>query len=131
MLESVFNKVACLQAGNFLRKRFQPRLLPNCFNGSLMPRPKEGLIVSQSQTSGSNSQVQLFAVKFSLFFCFFCFCFALVLNQDPTCDRKYKTNTFDESIDPAVINLLIVNNRNTRTRCKKCSKLTIKTPERH
>ena len=31
---------------------------------------------------------------------------------------------------PAVIYLLKVNNRNTRTRCEKCSKLTIKTLER-
>ena len=31
---------------------------------------------------------------------------------------------------PAGIYLLIVNNRNTRTRCEICSKLTIKTPER-
>ena len=31
---------------------------------------------------------------------------------------------------PAGIYVLNVNNRNTRTRCEKCSKLTIKTPER-
>ena len=31
---------------------------------------------------------------------------------------------------PAGIYLLNVNNRNTRTRCEICSKLTIKTPER-
>ena len=31
---------------------------------------------------------------------------------------------------PAGIYLLKVNNRNTRTRCVICSKLTIKTPER-
>ena len=31
---------------------------------------------------------------------------------------------------PAGIYLLKVNNRNTRTRCETCSKLTIKTPER-
>ena len=32
--------------------------------------------------------------------------------------------------DPAGIYLLKVNNRDTRTRCEICSKLTIKTPER-
>ena len=32
--------------------------------------------------------------------------------------------------DPADIYLLKVNNKNTRTRCKICSKLTIMTPER-
>ena len=32
--------------------------------------------------------------------------------------------------DPAGIYLLKVNNRNTRTRCEICSKLTINTPER-
>ena len=31
---------------------------------------------------------------------------------------------------PAGIYLLKVNNRNTRTRCEICSKLTIKTPKR-
>ena len=31
---------------------------------------------------------------------------------------------------PAAIYLLTVNNRNPRTRCEICSKLTIKTPER-
>ena len=31
--------------------------------------------------------------------------------------------------NPAGIYLLKVNNRNTRTRCEICSKLTIKTPE--
>ena len=31
---------------------------------------------------------------------------------------------------PFGIYLLKVNNRNTRTRCERCSKLTIKTPER-
>ena len=31
---------------------------------------------------------------------------------------------------PAGIYLLKVNNRNTKTRCEICSKLTIKTPER-
>ena len=31
----------------------------------------------------------------------------------------------------AGIYLLKVNNRNTRTKCKICSKLTIKAPERH
>ena len=34
-------------------------------------------------------------------------------------------------IDPAGIYLLKVNQRNTKTRCEICSKLTIKTPERH
>ena len=34
-------------------------------------------------------------------------------------------------VNSASIYLLKVNNRNTSTRCKKCSKLTIKTPERH
>ena len=32
---------------------------------------------------------------------------------------------------PVGIYLLNVNNRNTRTSCEICSKLTIKTPERH
>ena len=35
-----------------------------------------------------------------------------------------------QSSNPAGIYLLQVNNRNNRTRCEICSKLTIKTPER-
>ena len=37
----------------------------------------------------------------------------------------------EETVKLAGIYLLKVNNRNTRTRCEICSKLTIKTPERH
>ena len=35
-----------------------------------------------------------------------------------------------KNLNPAGIYLLKVNNRNTRTRCEICPKLTIKTPER-
>ena len=35
-----------------------------------------------------------------------------------------------QTANPAGIYLLKVNNRNTRTRCEICSKLTINTPER-
>ena len=38
--------------------------------------------------------------------------------------------TVEVSPIPVGIYLLKVNNRNTRTRCKICSELTIKTPER-
>ena len=37
---------------------------------------------------------------------------------------------YEEGIDAAVNYLLRVNNRNTRTRCENCSRLTIRTPER-
>ena len=43
--------------------------------------------------------------------------------------QKYIKNTFFTSC-PAGIYLLKVSNRNTRTRCEICSKLTIKAPER-
>ena len=46
---------------------------------------------------------------------------------------KEMYNNFIESVIlqlPAGIYLLKVNNRNTRTRCEICSKLTINTPER-
>ena len=43
---------------------------------------------------------------------------------------KYKKKKSFEGQDPAGIYLLKVNNRNTRTRCEICSKLTIKTLER-
>ena len=38
---------------------------------------------------------------------------------------------FSKILFPARIYLLKFNNRNTRTCCEICSKLTIKTPERH
>ena len=41
----------------------------------------------------------------------------------------YNDTDFSGSLS-AGIYLLKVNNRNTRTRCEICSKLTIKTPER-
>ena len=41
-----------------------------------------------------------------------------------------KTKNGHLRLNPAGIYLLKVNNRNTRTRCEICSKLTIKTPER-
>ena len=40
-------------------------------------------------------------------------------------------DAIDDSLYPAGIYLLKVNNRNTRTRCERCSKLTIKIPERY
>ena len=45
---------------------------------------------------------------------------------------KIRKPIFDgkEIYNPAGIYLLKVNNRNTRTRCEICSKLTINTPER-
>ena len=50
--------------------------------------------------------------------------------------RKIQNFSFDlvfkyvnASITPAGIYLLKVNNRNTRTRCEICSKLTVKIPE--
>ena len=47
-------------------------------------------------------------------------------NQAPRSFLRKQLKVF-----PAGIYLLKVNNRNTRTRCKTCSKLTIKTPERY
>ena len=45
-------------------------------------------------------------------------------------ERICKIVLFFNSSWPAGIYLLKVNNRNTRTRCEICSKLTINTPER-
>ena len=42
----------------------------------------------------------------------------------------YGRNIATNKVYPAGIYLLKVNNRNTRTRCEICSKLTINTPER-
>ena len=42
----------------------------------------------------------------------------------------YQVSKLYESSYPAVNYMFKVNNRNTRTRCEICSKLTIKTPER-
>ena len=57
----------------------------------------------------------------------------MCLNRWQWCE-KFKTvvtpPTVLRNANPAGIYLLKVNNRNTRTRCEICSKLTIKTPER-
>ena len=49
-----------------------------------------------------------------------------------TCDQYPHKFNFDHFLSsfPVGIYLLKVNNKNTRTRCEICSKLTIKTPER-
>ena len=57
---------------------------------------------------------------------------------DPLCNvirrvlvfEYYYKSKFNNSYNPAGNYMFKVNNRNTRTRCKICSKLTIKTPER-
>ena len=45
-------------------------------------------------------------------------------------DVSGKTDASIDNHDPAGNNMFKVNNRNTRTRCGICSKLTIKIPER-
>ena len=51
----------------------------------------------------------------------------------PIVSWKYQKNigllNFSREIDPAGNHMFKVNNKNTRTRREKCSKLTIKTPE--
>ena len=60
-------------------------------------------------------------MKFFIDICFFVF-YILWFNEGK--------NLVKSNLNPAGIYLLKVNNRNTRTRCEICSKLTIKTPER-
>ena len=78
----------------------------------------------------------LFAVLGQRFYLMYC--------QDPLVSNVFHSDIFFEINDvvsfadeisaetsnPAGIYLLKVNNRNTRTRCEICSKLTINTPER-
>ena len=47
--------------------------------------------------------------------------------QNASLDYYSKIETLE--FDPAGIYMFKVNNRNTRTRCERCSKLTIKIPE--
>ena len=51
-------------------------------------------------------------------------------NKKRANDEKTQIMINYEYITPAGTYLLKVNERNTRTRCEICSKLTIKTPER-
>ena len=51
------------------------------------------------------------------------------LSLDRSYEHSYEITFFIKSSNPAGIYLFKVNNRNTRTRCKICSKLTIKIPE--
>ena len=52
------------------------------------------------------------------------------LKFEKTIGKFWQILGYFRSSNPARIYLLKVNNRNTRTRCEICSKLTIKTPER-
>ena len=59
-------------------------------------------------------------------------------NQKSKKEYKNHSDAFKSNVrqkkfiqSPVGIYLLKVNNRNTRTRCEICSKLTTKTPERH
>ena len=55
----------------------------------------------------------------------------MIFDDDiPDYDNYVNDNDGNYGNEPADIYLLKVNNRNTRTRCEICSKLTIKTPER-
>ena len=58
------------------------------------------------------------------------FCCALFALYEFNRFSKYTTVSSSSFNIPAGTYLLKVNNRNTRTRCEICSKLTIKTPER-
>ena len=121
-----------MDIAKFLRlpilKNIREQLLPDYFNASLTHRPNglRSIFFDSVRLQGASPWPSYIL----LFFLFLFFSFALVLNRDPTRVQKSKTNTFDESINPAGIYLLKVNNRNTRTRCEICSKLTIKTPKR-
>ena len=51
------------------------------------------------------------------------------LNKYGATERNYLRSSLTAKENPAGIYLLKVNNRNIRTRCEICSKVTIKTPE--
>ena len=108
-------------------------LLPYCFNGSLINRPKglTSILYESARLQGPSHRSSFLLLLFFYFYflLIFFFFFAFVLNRVPTYVRISKTNTFDESINPAGTYLLKVNKRNTGTRCERCSKLTIMTPE--
>ena len=53
-----------------------------------------------------------------------------MLRKTTNMNRFCKIFSIQIIINPVRIYLLKVNNKNTRTRCEICSKLTIKTPER-
>ena len=105
-----------MDIAKFLRlpimKNICERLLPDYFNGSLMHRPN-GLRSTfyDSVRLQDPSPCPSYLLLFFLYFLFFYF--ALVLNRVLTLVRKSKTNTFDESNNPAGIYLLKVNSRNT------------------
>ena len=50
--------------------------------------------------------------------------------SQPSRTKRKRKEAKTNATNPAAIYLLKVNNRNTRTRCEICSKLTIKIPER-
>ena len=54
-----------------------------------------------------------------------------MLQKIVNCSRPGYTNKNYWTLQPSSSYLFKVNNRNTRTRCAICSKLTINTPEQH
>ena len=56
----------------------------------------------------------------------------IMIKFEKSLKKFLKSSVYNSCLKvPAKIYLLKVNNRNTRARCEVCSKLTIKTLERH
>ena len=95
---------------------------------------------SKNKKNGNNKQVHR-KCNLLQFQPFSMFCMLLCL--DPNRCKKYhviistqkqvssETECTSAGSNPAGIHMFKMNQRNTRTRCEICSKLTIKTPERH
>ena len=110
VLESLFRKSG-LKACNIIKKRLQHRCFPvnivkflrliilksilkrlllDCFNGSLLHRPKtsRSILYDSVRLQGPSNRSKLFVSKSA----------SLVLNRVPVCVGKPKMNTFDESL---------------------------------
>ena len=62
-----------------------------------------------------------------MLYCFVSVFFPVLISKIST---SYNLETMEKRFIPAGIYLFTVNNRNFKTMCEICSKLTIKTPER-
>ena len=133
--KEIATQVISVDIAKFLRlptlKDIFEWLVFDYFNGSLIHRPNDwrSIFYDCVRLQGPSSWPS-YLLFYLFIYLFIYLSFAFVLNWVPTRVRKSKTNIFDESINPAGIYLLKVNNRNTRTRCEICSNLTIKTPKR-
>ena len=105
-----------------------PLLFENLVGGSTLPPPRVMHTMRKMLKVNSKKHWPNFAKNFVLLYLIEFPDQELFLNKKMICSGEHWKLLLE--VDPASIYSLKVYNRNTITKCKICSKLTIKTPER-